>query len=199
MQNPIISVIVPIYNNEKYIGRCIRSLLAQNFPRSQFEIIVIDDGSTDQTAKLAKQSGADRVISHNYNKGLGTTFKRGIEEALQMEGDIIVNIDADGQFNPADILKLTLPIINKDAEMVTCTRFAVKEDIPNMPLIKNVGNRIFTKLISILTGQKFTDTQCGFRAYSKEAALRMNLSGNFTYTQEVILDLSKKSLLLYKR
>jgi len=63
-----------------------------------------------------------------------------------------------------------------------------------MPLIKNVGNRIFTKLISILTGQKFTDTQCGFRAYSREAAFRMNLSGNFTYTQEVLLDLSKKNI-----
>ena len=155
---------------------------------------MLDDGSTDDTVKVAKDSGADKIISSKYNTGLGLTFKRGIDEALNLGGDIIVNIDADGQFNPSDIPKLILPIINKDAKMTTCTRFAVKNSIPKMPLIKNIGNRIFTKLVSILTGQKFTDTQCGFRAYSREAALRLNLSGKFTYTQEVILDLSKKNI-----
>ena len=185
-------VIIPAFNEQDSIGSVI-----ENIPRdcaTTVEVLVIDDGSTDNTVKIANDCRADKIISHKYNKGLGKAFKKGIEEALELEGDIIVNIDADGQFNPADIPKLILPIINKDAEMTTCTRFAVKNSVPKMPLIKNIGNRIFTKLVSILTGQNFTDTQCGFRAYSREAALRLNLSGKFTYTQEVLLDLSKKNL-----
>ena len=78
--------------------------------------------------------------------------------------------------------------------MVTCTRFLKKEWVPQMPLIKRFGNSIFTRLINFLTKQKFTDTQCGFRAYSREAALRMNLMGKFTYTQEVFLDLADKGM-----
>lgn len=187
-----IAVLIPAYNEEKTIGSVIKAI-----PRDiadDVKVIVIDDGSTDNTVTVAKESGADKVVSHNVNRGVGVAFQTGIEAALKTNADIFVNIDADGQFNPEDIAKLVEPIIQDKADMVTCTRFLVKEWIPDMPRIKRFGNSIFTHFINFLTGQKFTDTQCGFRAYSREAALRMILMGKFTYTQEVFLELIEKGM-----
>ena len=120
-------------------------------------------------------------------------FRKGIEHALSLDADIIVNIDGDGQFNPKDIEALIRPILNGEAGMVTATRFSTQKP-QNMPYIKKWGNRRFTNLISRVTGQHFTDTQCGFRAYSREAALKLNLFGNFTYTQEAFIDLVGKGI-----
>jgi glycosyltransferase involved in cell wall biosynthesis len=187
-----IVIMTPAYNEEKTIGAVIKAI-----PRDIAEdvkVIVIDDGSTDNTVKVAKESGADKVISHNTNKGLGVAFQTGIETALKTNADIIVNIDADGQFNPNDIPRLIKPIIGGKADMVTCSRFLDKNLEPDMPGIKKFGNNIFTKLVSRLTNQKFTDTQCGFRAYSIEAALRLTLFGVHTYTQEVFLDQAMKGM-----
>jgi len=188
-------VIIPAFNEEKTIKEVVSKIPKINKRISQTEVIVVDDGSRDNTAKLAKEAGAV-VISHIGNKGVGVAFRTGIESALRRQADIIVNIDGDGQFNPNDIPKLIEPILNKEADFVTATRFKDGNLIGNMPWIKKIGNKIFTKLTSFLVGQKFTDTQCGFRAYSREAALRLNLYGKFTYTQEVFLDLANKGLII---
>jgi glycosyltransferase involved in cell wall biosynthesis len=158
----------------------------------QVEILVINDGSRDHTISVAKKAGANKVVSHKKNKGLGHAFRTGIENALEMGADVIVNIDADGQFNPMDIPRLVKPILKDQADMVTCTRFYYKP--PKMPRIKKFGNKRFTNLVNRLTGQRFTDTQCGFRAYSREAALRLTIFGGHTYTQEVFLDLIYKGM-----
>lgn len=186
-------VIIPAYNEEETIRDVVKSIPKLNDRISKTEIIVVDDGSTDKTVSRAKSMGA-LVVSHNGNKGVGKAFTTGIEAALKRGADVIVNMDADGQFNPADIPKLIEPILNKKADFVTATRFRGNKLIGDMPFIKYVGNRIFTKLTSFLVKQKFTDTQCGFRAYSREAALRLNLYGKFTYTQEVFLDLANKGM-----
>ncbi|MDP6671080.1 MAG: glycosyltransferase family 2 protein, partial [archaeon] len=149
---------------------------------------------TDKTVQVAKQAKANKVVSHPKNAGLGITFKDGIWEALKMGADLIVNIDADGQFNPKDIPKLIAPILNGTADVTTCSRFKDKALEEKTPGIKRFGNMFFTKLVNFLTKENFTDTQCGFRAYSKEAALRMNLFGKFTYTQESLLDLINKGM-----
>ena len=185
---------IPAYNEEKTIGTVIKNI-PRNFVKD-LKIVVIDDGSTDNTVKVAKESGADKIVSHNINKGLGVAFQTGLETALKTNADIIVNIDADGQFDPNDIPKLVRPITEGKADMVTCSRFLDKNLEPDMPWIKKFGNAIFTKLVSGLTKQKFTDTQCGFRAYSKAAALKMTLFGVHTYTQEVFLDLATKGMRL---
>ena len=202
-------IIIPAYNEEASIGSVIKripdltfkkseskNLLEKASPKtniSETEVIVIDDGSNDNTGKIAKENGAI-VVSHVGNKGVGKAFRTGIEVALKRKADIIVNIDADGQFNPEDIPKLITPILNKESDFVTATRFKNGNLIGKMPFIKKLGNKAFTKLTSLLTGQRFTDTQCGFRAYSREAALRLNLYGKFTYTQEVFLDLANKEM-----
>src|SRR3989344_5546666 len=188
-------VIIPAFNEEKTIKEVVSKIPKINKRISQTEVIVLDDGSRDNTDKLAKEAGAV-VISYIGNKGVGVAFRTGIESALRRQADIIVNIDGDGQFNPNDIPKLIEPILNKEADFVTATRFKDGNLIGNMPWIKKVGNKAFTKLTSFLVGQKFTDTQCGFRAYSRESALRLNLYGKFTYTQEVFLDLANKGLII---
>lgn len=193
MGKGLIIVQIPAKNEEKTIAGVIK-----NIPRSinnhKVKILVINDASTDNTAKIAKNAGADYIFNRKVSEGLGAVFKTGIDTCLKLGADIIVNIDADGQFNPGDIPKLVMPILKNEADMVTASRFLKPELTKNMPYIKRWGNRRFTKLISKITGKKFTDTQCGFRAYSREAALRLNLKGKFTYTQEVFIDLVEKGM-----
>ena len=141
-----------------------------------------------------QKSGANKIVSLKPNRGLGVAFRTGINEALKMKADILVNIDADGQFNGQDIPKLVAPILSGKADMVTCSRFLEKGKKIRMPWIKKFGNSIFTSIVNFLTNQNFTDTQCGFRAYSSEAMLRMVLFGKHTYTQEVFLSLAKSNL-----
>lgn len=187
-------VMIPCYNEEKTLSEVVEKVPRKIPGIDKVEILVIDDGSTDKTAQIAKKLKVN-LVSHYKNEGLGVAFKTGVENALAMDADIVTNIDADMQFNPLDIPKIIKPILAGEADMVTASRFKDKKLIPkNMPWLKKIGNKGFTTLINLLTGEKFTDTQCGFRAYSREAALKLNLFGRFTYTQEVFLDLVNKGM-----
>lgn len=188
----LIIVQIPARNEEKTIGSTIKRIERKIY-NYNVKVLVINDNSTDNTKDVSISAGADFIVNRKTNEGLGVTFKTGIENCLKNKADIIVNIDADGQFNPKDIPKIVKPIIDKKADMVTATRFNGIE-AENIPFLKKWGNKRFTKLISRITGQKFTDTQCGFRAYSKEAALKMDIKGKFTYTQEVFIDLIEKGI-----
>lgn len=194
MKRRKIIVMIPAFNEEKTIGNVIKDIPRKINGISDIKVLVIDDGSTDSTIEAAKKSGADYVFRNKKNQGLGINFKNGIEKAIKLGADIIVNIDGDGQFNGQEIPKLINPIINNEADMVTGSRFLNDSITNNMPKAKSWGNKRFTNLISRITGQKFTDTQCGFRAYSREAALKLNLQGRFTYTQEVFIDLVEKGI-----
>jgi len=193
MGNGLIIVQIPARNEGKTIAGVIKRI-PRKINNHKIKVLVINDASDDDTAKIAKSAGADYVFNRKVSEGLGAVFKTGIDTCLKLGADIIVNIDADNQFNPEDTPKLVLPILNNEADMVTASRFLKPELTKNMPWIKKWGNKRFTKLISKITGQKFTDTQCGFRAYSREAALRLNLKGKFTYTQEVFIDLIEKGM-----
>jgi glycosyltransferase involved in cell wall biosynthesis len=153
----------------------------------------VDDGSTDATPRIACDRGA-LVISHPRNYGVGRAFQTGLDAALQNRADIMVNIDADGQFNADDIPLLVEPLLEGRADFVTGSRFLDPALVPAMPGVKLWGNRQMSRLISFMVGRKFHDVSCGFRAYSQEAALRLNLWGQFTYTQETFLDLSVKGM-----
>lgn len=185
-----VCVIIPAYNEERSIGSVLSSI-----PSYVDRIIVIDDGSIDQTAKIAKEAGAV-VVSHAGNKGLGIAFKTGIQEALRTQSDIIVNIDADGQFNPSDIDKIIKPIVDGNAGFVTASRFVNPGFYPEMPKIKFYGNLLMSKIISNIIGRKFHDVSCGFRAYSRDTACRLNLFGKYTYTQEAFIDLAFKDTIM---
>lgn len=186
-------IIIPALNEDRTIGSVI-SRIPKVIPGiSLITVLVIDDGSTDVTAAVARNASAT-VISHPLTKGVGAAFHTGIKNALELGADYIVNIDADGQFNPEDIPQLLSPIQQGKVEFVTATRFAMKKHMPQMPAIKLWGNKWMVRIINFITSKKFTDVSCGFRAYSREAALRLTLFGHFTYTQESFIDLAFKGV-----
>lgn len=189
-------IFIPAYNEEKKIGEVIKGLPKKLDGIDEIEVLVVNDGSTDNTVAVAKKAGAI-VISNPTNLKLGPTFRNGLEKALELGADILVNIDADGQFASNDIEKLINPILVGEAEFVSGDRFTKNgklEKPENMSPIKFWGNLQMSKLVSSLSGLKFNDVSCGFRAYSKEAMLKLNLTGKYTYTQESFLDLSIKGI-----
>lgn len=189
-----LAILIPALNEEKTIGKVIKSIPKKFNKIDDIQIIVVDDGSTDKTAKIAKALGAITVI-HKNNMKLGPTFRDGLEQALKIKADILVTIDADGQFQTSEIEKVFTPVLKGHADFVTGCRFIDKNNPPkNMPWIKKWGNKVVAIMISWATGKKFADVTCGFRAYSKEAMLRLNLFGKFTYTQETMLDLAYKGV-----
>lgn len=180
---------LPALNEEASIGRVLDTI-----PRSlpgvdEVLVLVVDDGSTDQTAELAREKGAV-VVSHAQNHGVGAAFRTGLAKATDLGADIIVTLDADGQFNPDDISTLIEPIQKGKADFVTASRFLDPALVPAMPAAKRWGNDFMARWVSSITHQRFHDVSCGFRAYSKNAYLRLNLLGNFTYTHEVFLTLA---------
>lgn len=187
-------VTIPAYNEEENIISVIKKIPSSLAGIEQIEILVVNDGSTDNTVEKVKEETSAKIISHEKNKGVGAAFQNGINYALKGKFNIVVNIDADGQFEPADLPQLIAPILSNEADLVTASRFIKKEFVPPMPKIKLWGNQQVACLISHLTGNKFYDVSCGFRAYNQEALLNLNLFGQFTYTQEVFLDLSFKNL-----
>jgi glycosyltransferase involved in cell wall biosynthesis len=193
MKNSV-SVIIPALNEAATIGnvvdRCLEICRKRDFPVTVF---VIDDGSTDQTVRIAAQAGAT-VVSHHQNLGVGRAFQTGLVAALRSGADVLVNIDADGQFEPERIPDLIEPIVAGRADFTTASRFKDLGLTPEMPAIKIIGNRLMSRLISGIAGQKMYDVSCGFRAYSRDAALHLNLWGDFTYTQESILELMTKGM-----
>lgn len=189
----LLFIIIPCLNEEATIKNIIEKIPSRFSGIDEVKVLVVDDGSTDNTPLIAKESGAI-VLSHKKNQGVGVAFHSGVERAIRMGADIVVNMDGDGQFNPDDIQVLINPIIKGKADCVTASRFMKKEYIPQMPEIKKWGNIKMASLISFLTGKKYHDVSCGFRAYSIETLLKLNLFGKFTYTQETFLDLAFKGI-----
>lgn len=184
---------IPAFNEEEKLADTIKSVPRQLDGIDEVFIQVVDDGSQDKTAQIARESGADFIHSHRANRGIGITFRTAVEKALRNGADIMVNIDADGQFDCADIQKLVRPILNGEADMVSADRFSEKT-AQDIPWVKSFLNRIAAWVIGRFMNTKIYDLTCGFRAYSREALLRLNLPGDFTYTQEVIIDLLGKNL-----
>jgi len=193
---------VPAYNEAAKIEGTIKKIresfeddfyFQEGLAISEKMIQVVDDGSRDKTAEIARSAGANFVFSHNVNRGIGIVFRTSVGKALRNGADLMVNIDADGQFNPMDIPKLLKPLLDGEADMVSADRFG---DIraKNMPKLKYWLNRLAACIIGKFMNSKINDLTCGFRAYNRETLLRLNLPGNFTYTQEVIIDALGKRL-----
>jgi len=185
-------VMIPAYDEEEAISSVIREI-----PRDcceQVEVLVINDGSHDNTVEEAKRAGADKIISFKRNKGLAPAFRAGLETALAMGADIIVNTDADGQYNGGEIPKLIQPIIDGKADFVLGSR--TKGHIEHMPLPKRIGNRIATFVTRQVTGLPISDAQSGFRAFTRDAAFRLNVMADYTYVQETLMQAANWGLVI---
>jgi glycosyltransferase involved in cell wall biosynthesis len=185
-------IYMPAFNEEENIQKAIVGLPHALSGIDSIQTLVIDDGSADRTAELAKAANAC-VLSHGKNRGVGAAFHSAVQFALENDTDILVGIDADGQFDPLEIPDLIAPILENKADMVIGNRFV--EGIPeNMSPVKYWGNNQVSKLVSTICHQQFQDVSCGYRAYSREALLRLNLFAEFTYTHETILSLVYQGL-----
>jgi glycosyltransferase involved in cell wall biosynthesis len=180
-------IYMPALNEEDNIQKVIASLPRALDKIDSIQYLVIDDGSIDNTAALAQSCGA-QVISHRNNRGVGAAFHSAVQFALEHNADILVGMDADGQFDPADIPAMIEPILAHKAEMSVGNRFASGMPV-YMPRAKYWGNNRIAQLINFVSRQKFQDVSCGFRVYSKEALFRLNIFAEFTYTHETILSL----------
>lgn len=192
-------IAIPCLNEEEMIGQVVQSLPTSLPGIGQVDVLVVDDGSTDNTRAIAEQNGA-LVISHPRNRGVGVSFQTALAHAVGNKYDAMVTIDGDGQFDSNDIPKLLQPVLDGEAELVTASRFIDKNERPeNMSQIKFWGNKRVAGLVSRLTGNQLQDVSCGFRAYGREALLNLNLHGNFTYTHETIISLSFKGLKIIEK
>ena len=186
-------VLIPAYNEEANIETVIQNIPRKIIGIDEVKVLVVNDGSTDRTIDMAINGGADRIVSHKTNSGVGAAFMTGVRNAIGMNADIVVAVDGDSQFDSNQINELISPILNNQADVVIGSRFR-KGKPKNIPRIKYFGNKIFTKIVSNLVQHNFTDTQTGFRAYSKEALLHISVVNDFTYTQEVLIDLKFKGM-----
>ncbi len=190
-------IYMPALNEADNIQQVIARLPRKLKGIGTIQYLVIDDGSTDATAEIALANGA-QVVRHGRNRGVGAAFHSAVQFALENHADILIGMDADGQFNPADIPAMIEPILKKRADMVMGNRFA--SGMPeHMPRAKYWGNQKVAQLIHYVSRQKFQDVSCGFRAYSREALFRMNIFAEFTYTHETILSLVFQGLQVEER
>jgi len=188
-------VLIPALNEEEEIGKVISKIPRKIIGFNKVEVLVIDDGSTDKTVEIALNVGADKVVSHGRNLGIGASFMTGVRNAITMNADVLVIIDADSQFDPELIPSLVKPILSNQLDVVLGSRF-LNINPKGIPKTKLFGNKVFTKITSLATGQKFTDTQSGFVAYSKDAILNLSVTNEFTFVHEAIIDLKFKGFRL---
>ncbi len=191
---PKLVVVMPALNEEKTITDMIHRVPRDIAGVGIVEVIVVDDGSTDRTVELASKCDA-LVVSHTVNLGVGAAVATGLDAALRHGADLIVSMDSDGQFRPEDIPTVIQPILSEGYGLVVGTRYRKPEWVPEMPWIKKAGGRFLSQLVNlVIWGGDFTDVACGFRAYTRDTALRLNLYSRFTYTQEMIIDGASKGI-----
>jgi glycosyltransferase involved in cell wall biosynthesis len=183
-------VMIPAYNEEKTIGTVIREIPRSIDGFETIDVIVTNDGSVDRTKEVALEAGAALVVSHRRNRGLAATFRTGLKFAIKRGADVIVNTDADLQYDQRQIPDLVSPIVLGNADMVLGSRF--KGRIEYMPQRKKMGNMLATCVTRILSGFNVSDAQSGFRAFSREVAEFLRVTSTKTYVQETIIRPARK-------
>lgn len=183
---------IPCYNEEKTLPTTLKDIPRSIDGVSEIEILVINDGSTDKTVEVARGNGVKHIVDLKKRKGLAIVFAAGLDAALKLGADIIVNMDADNQYKGEDIPRLVEPILEKRADIVIGNRRI--EKIPHFSLLKKKLQRFGSRIVRYLSGLDVPDATTGFRAYSKEAAIKLNVLSEFTYTLETIIAAGNKGL-----
>ncbi len=176
---------IPCYNEEESLPRTFADLPRQIDGIDTIEYLIINDGSTDRTVEVAHEIGIHHVVSFKQNKGLARGFMAGIDACLRLGADIIVNTDADNQYNGEDIKKLVKPILYNQADIVIGERPIAQTK--HFSWMKKRCQRIGSLAVRIASQTDVPDAPSGFRAYSREAALHLNVINEYTYTLETII------------
>ncbi len=176
---------IPCFNEESTLPHTLADLPRSVDGVDQVEWLIIDDGSTDRTAEVAKAYGVDHVVSFSSNRGLAEAFKAGLQSSLERGADVIVNTDADNQYRGDNIVKLVRPVIEEKADMVIGDRGIWQHN--EFGFVKKCLQKLGSSFVSHLSQVKVPDVTSGFRAYSRDAAMKLNILSQYTYTHETIL------------
>ena len=183
---------IPCYNEAETLATTL-SVLPREVPGfDKVEWLVIDDGSTDDTIKVARANGADHIVKHIRNQGLARAFMTGIREAVRLGADVIVNTDADNQYNADDIPALTWPIVNGQADIVVGARPI--NSINHFSSIKKNLQKIGSWVVRSVSRTDIPDAASGFRAMGLDAAMQLVVFNNYTYTLETIIQAGQKNM-----
>jgi len=183
---------IPCFNEANTLSIAL-SALPRTVPGfTTVEWLIIDDGSIDDTVKVAKANGVDHLVRHTGNKGLAKAFMTGIEACLHLGADVIVNTDADNQYNADDIPALTIPIVEHRAEIVVGARPIAT--IEHFSLVKKLLQNLGSWVVRVASKTDIQDAPSGFRAISRQAAQRMMVFNDYTYTLETIIQAGQRDM-----
>ncbi len=183
---------IPCLNEEESLSKTLQDLPRHIPGVDTIEILIIDDGSKDKTSEVARRNGVQHIVRFTRQKGLARAFYAGLDASLKAGADIIVNTDADGQYKGSDIPRLIQPILEGKADIVIGNRDI--ENVQQFSWMKKRLQRIGSWVVRQLTGSTISDATTGFRAYSREAALKLNIISDYTYTLESIIQAEDKDL-----
>lgn len=183
---------IPCYNEEEKLPKTFADLPKHIVGIDEIEYLIINDGSTDRTVEVARELGIHHIVSFKKNKGLARAFIAGLDACLHLDADIIVNTDADNQYCGADIEKLVQPILQGKADLVIGERPI--DEIEHFSKRKKKLQHVGSWVVQIASNSKIPDSTSGFRAISREAALRMNVINEHTYTLETIIQAGQSKI-----
>lgn len=183
---------IPCKNEEETLPITFRDLPKEIPGIDVIEFLVINDGSTDRTAQVARELGVHHIINFKSNRGLGTAFHHGVMQSLMLGADIVVNTDADNQYPGDRVSDLVQPILSGKADMVIGNRNPGKNPhfTPFKRLLQKIGNHV----VSFVAGERIPDSVSGFRAYSREALYEINITSRFSYVVDTLIQAYKKGL-----
>lgn len=185
---------IPCYNEEQALPVTLGALPDSIEGIDEIEILIINDGSTDKTVDVAKSLDVKSFVNMPHNCGLAKAFVAGLHKALEMGADIIVNTDADNQYCADDIEKLVKPILSGEADIVIGARPVTS--IEHFSPLKKFLQKLGSSVMRLVSSTEVEDAPSGFRAFSRNAALQMNVFDNYTYTMETIIQAKAKGLIL---
>jgi glycosyltransferase involved in cell wall biosynthesis len=183
---------IPCYNEEETLPITLKDLPREIPGVDEIEVLIIDDGSIDRTREVAAECGADHIVGFAANRGLARAFMLGMNACLERGADIIVNTDADNQYCGHDIPKLVVPVLEGRADIVIGDRQT--QDIEHFSAFKKLLQRHGSSVVSMLSCTEIPDATSGFRAFSRDAALELNVLSNFSYTLETLIQAGRKHM-----